>query len=319
MTSRKVRIAANSKRADDNILNRFRDFLKEPFVDSLLNIPLKPVDTDSDPILEFITFACTLCGLFIIAFIRVLRPIVKGATQNIPKYADIIITNINNKSDQSQLPLYTYSSYKSKVSTLLNALRRFTSEVVQAKIIKCHREEIPLPDWCSNAKTYQIFGNMDYGAVEQPYREIVEFLYQQQNVVGCKVSRYLPSRDFLSAFRELEANFYSDKRTPKDVNIYNYIRIITAYPGRSGQEMCEWMKGCVTIRPIWMRLNIPKGWKNTKEYHGIKPDIKVANDDVFYDSMKVMVDAHPTGSKPSLFLRPLKNWKVFVHTTSSIY
>lgn len=314
MSARKVSVAKNTEDADDIMIKRFTDFIIEPFTDPLLGFTLEPICA-TDPIDLLIQMVKVTVGLYLIAFIRVLRPVLSAAVLNEggAKYQDIIIRNIDQETSLSEdkwFKLYSYASYRSKVSALLNGLRRKTADKVQQMIVMCHNTGGALPDWCTNVKTYHIWNNMEYGNVESVYRRITEWLFVQHNKSGLNVSRYLPSRDYMQCFRTLEKMFLHKNKTPLDLNVYCNMRMNAAYPGRSGEEQCKWMDSHVIIKDTWMLVRKPAGWKNTKSTHTFKGEIKVANDDPWYTAEKESKGLRPAGAKPNRFLRPLDKVKV---------
>ena len=88
---RKKHVSDNTKSADKTIIKQFREFVVKPFTDDLLGFSLQPI-TSREPIIEFIKMTFTVIGLFLIGFIRILRPVRAGRPEgeNI-KYQDILI------------------------------------------------------------------------------------------------------------------------------------------------------------------------------------------------------------------------------------
>ena len=74
--------------------------------------------------------------------------------------------------------------------------------------------------------------------------------------------------------------------------------------------MRQWQTSHVLIRDKWTKLMIPKGWKNTKSAHQIKPAIKISTNDPICGALKMMINSRPIGAPLNLFLRPLEKWKV---------
>ena len=333
MSSRKVHVSKNTKTADEKMLTRFRNFIKKPYTDPLLDYTLDPINInqidndeakknfidkpDTDPLILFYLLSRMLIGLVIIAFIRVLRPLQYDSNGNL-QYQDIIYRTMDNQNqDSKQLKLYSYSSYKSSFSVLLNALRRFGDNVVQSEIIKNYRNGTQLPNWAADPKDFMIWSNVKYGAVEAVYRRITDYLFKNSNKGGKKVSKYLPSRSFMDAFRELESRFLSGDYTPYDLQIYIVIRLSAIYPGRSGTEMGQWMKTHIIVRDYGLLISVPRGWKNTKHGHKIKSSIKIAADDPLVGAMQKFILSRPSQAPPNLFLRPLDRWKVSYYSVKS--
>ena len=149
----------------------------------------------------------------------------------------------------------------------------------------------------------------------QTCRTIAEYLFVNHNGTGTKAAKYLPSHLFMLGFRKLEPKYLTANKTPRDLTKYIYIRIVAFYPGRSGAEMRMWQRRDLFIRELWVRISIPKGWKNTKSNNKMKPYIKVSNKDPLYGAVVEYMKTVPKGgagirdSQP-LFLRPKKKWIV---------
>ena len=313
MSRRKVTVAKNTKESDETMLQRMRDFCNHPHTDDKLDFTLHDkltIGADDDILCTLVKATMTLVGLFLIAFIRCLRPRVYDNNGN-EKYQDIIIRTIDESTRSNiQYALYSYGSFKSMVSILLNSLRRFASEMVQSEIQKCHEEQLEIPDWVRSPKTFNIYGNLEYGYVEKVYRDICDYLFVHKNKTGYKVQKYIPSTDFMMGFRRLSNMYLKQGASPYDVQLYVLIRISGIYVGRSGEEMKQWHTSHVLIRDKWTKLMIPKGWKNTKSSHQIKASIKISSTDPICGALKMMINCRPKGSPLNLFLRPLENWKV---------
>ena len=324
MASRRALVAANSKSADEIMLNRFGAFIMEPHTDEKAEFKLDAIEAQSgdEALVDFYKHKKQICGLYIIAFVRVLRPVKKGA-DNKPLYQDIIIRTINKStrvSDELQFKLYSYASFKSKFSVLLNALRRHNLSEAQKVIIQCNNASTDsIPEWAQSPMDFNVWKNGHYGEVEKNYRIISEYLFVHKNSAGTKVSQYLPSGLFMRAFRKLEDTYLTDDRTPRQLLKYILIRIIAIYPGRSGAEMRQWARSCVMIREVWLKLMIPKGWKNTKSGNKIKPFVKIGNSDPLYKAVVDFFAESPDGLKCAatnakdeipLFVRPKKAYKV---------
>ena len=313
MSSRKVTVAKNTKDADQTMLNRVRDFCHNAYTDDALEFTLhdKLVIGDEDDILcALVKSALTLIGLFLIGFIRCLRPRVYDNEGN-EMYQDILIRTINpaTRSDK-QFELYSYGSFKSLVSILLNSLRRFACDMVQTQIQICHQKGMELPDWIKTPKTFNIYSNLDYGYVEKTYRDICDYLFLHKNNKEYKVQKYIPSTDFMMGFRQLSKLYLKDDASPYDLQLYVLIRISGIYVGRSGDEMRQWQTNNVMLRDTWIKLLIPKGWKNTKSSHQIKKSIKISSSDPICAALKKMINSRPKEAGLYLFLRPLDKWKV---------
>ena len=183
----------------------------------------------------------------------------------------------------------------------------------------CNEANRNIPEWAEHPKNYNIWKNGEYGEVEKNYRVIAEYLFIHKNGIGTKAAKYLPSGSFMSGFRRLEKTYLKPDRLPRDLVKYILIRLIAIYPGRSGAEMRQWDRRNVLIREIWMKLAIPKGWKNTKSGNRIKPYIKISNEDPLYHAMVEYLAASPKAVKANarvisdsvpLFLRPKKKFQV---------
>ena len=142
MSARKVSVAKNTEDADEIMVKRFTDFIIEPFTDPLLGFTLDSTRA-TDPIDLLIKMVAVTVGLYLIAFIRVLRPVLIAAQlrKGGVKCQDIIIRNIDAEtalSENNWLKSHSYASCRTKVSALLNGLRRKTAEKVQQMIVMCH-------------------------------------------------------------------------------------------------------------------------------------------------------------------------------------
>ena len=198
-------------------------------------------------------------------------------------------------------------------------MRRSNLAAAQKKVKECNAKNRNIPHWAKHPKDYNIWKNGEYGEVEKIYRMIAEYVFVRKNGIGNKASKYLPSNLFMLGFRRLESEYLKKDKLPRDLLKYIILRIIAIYPGRSGVEMREWSRQNVLIRETWIRLSIPKTWKNTKSGNKMKPYIKISRDDPFHNAMIEYISLCPKSVKTNsrniyasnpLFLRPKKKYAV---------
>ena len=297
MASRKIIISKNSKKSDDQLLRRFVRFLEEPYSEKC-GFQLQPTT-----LVNIFEMETSFVGMYLIAFIRILRP------THAPPNTDIIATNIEKK-DPKNPPLYSLKSYKSNVSILLNALRRLCAIWAQEVIEECHKKKVTVPAAAKSPHDFYPYKNGRYGNVEYYFQTITTFLHIHKNKVNSKVDKYLSFRHFMAAFRGLEIMYNPRTCSPQQLLIFIIVRLVALIPGRSGAEWSQWMLQHITIREVWLRINIPKTWKNTKSSNKTRPFIKIANDDSLYHAIKRMISLRPKNAPNQLFLRPKKKTKV---------
>ena len=87
---------------------------------------------------------------------------------------------------------------------------------------------------------------------------------------------------------------------------------ISIYPGRSGNEMRQYTTDLWVIRPLWINIVTPTGWKNTKSGHTLKRAVKIDKSDPFYTAATQFIALRPQGAPRDLFLRPLDRVKVCI-------
>ena len=324
MNMRKALVSKNSKEADKKVLDRFGTYLRDPYTDENCEFKLDPIDPDGTivgALQEFYKLKKQFCGLYLIGFARVLRHVNRGTDGN-PRYQDLIVRTVNADTAvpaEEQLNMYTWSGFRTKFSTLLNALRRHHLSLAQKKIIECKKTNRNIPEWAEFPKNYDVWKNGEYGEVEANYRIIADWLFIHKNPDGTKAVKYLPSGSFMSGFRRLEETYLKKDKSPRDIIIYIIIRFIAIYPGRSGAEMRQWSRMNILIREVWMKLSIPKGWKNTKAGNKLKTYIKISSDDPLYAVVVEYLSLCPKSVESEsrniyenvpFFLRPKKKYIV---------
>ena len=238
----------NSKKADDQVIKRFKGFLYEPWCDPRSPVPnltaLESVD-GQQPLVTYFKLKKYRMGQFLDQFLRIYRP--KKAAQNrrrsprlTPPYSDIILDQVDmetRKPPEQWYELYSWQSWRTNTSTLTSALRREAKQEAQKEINAAVAEGRRPEKWATRPPLFNIRESTSYGNVEATIVEIRDFIWSEKGAGDPKVDKYMTPEEYLRIWQNLETKMGPiEQCTPTKVAEWFWWVLNGFWIGRSGSE-----------------------------------------------------------------------------------